>query len=256
MGDKRRILYICEGLTDEPGFLHCLMGKCFPFISYDIYSYRTTIHTLARHLRNEYPDFDNGDYDIRLILRELETDPSKRESLSASYSDIILAFDFEPHHDNPDFDTVRRMLNYFSDSTDMGKLYLNYPMMQSYKHLKNLPDPEYIDRDASPYHYKELVGYESSITDLLAYEYSTFISIAAHNVCKAWRIVHDEYHSINADEYDSIDWTLVFDKELEKYWKTDKVYVLNTLCLFVVDYNHSLFFNNLGRHSTKFEIVE
>ena len=58
------------------------------------------------------------------------------------------------------------------------------------------------------------------------------------------------------DEYDSIDWTIVFDKELEKYWKTDKVYVLNTLCLFVVDYNHSLFFKNLERHGTKFEIVE
>ena len=196
MGDKRRILYICEGLTDEPGFLHCLMGKCFPFISYDIYSYRTTIHTLARHLRNEYPDFDNGDYDIRLILRELETDPSKRESLSASYSDIILAFDFEPHHDNPDFDTVRRMLIYFSDSTDMGKLYLNYPMMQSYKHFNRLPDPSFctLSVDVNEcWNYKERVGKVSKYSDLTKYDYQTLIALTVHHLRKANFVICGRY---------------------------------------------------------------
>lgn len=34
----------------------------------------------------------------------------------------------------------------FEDSTDMGKLYLNYPMIESYLHLKSIPDEEYINR--------------------------------------------------------------------------------------------------------------
>lgn len=38
------------------------------------------------------------------------------------------------------------MQHCFEDSTDMGKLYLNYPMIESYLHLKSMPDGEYINR--------------------------------------------------------------------------------------------------------------
>ena len=38
------------------------------------------------------------------------------------------------------------MQHCFADSTDMGKLYLNYPMIESYLHLKSIPDEEYINR--------------------------------------------------------------------------------------------------------------
>ena len=68
----RKLLFICEGLQDEPDFLKHMMLKVFPDISYKIYSYRTTIHTLASRLKNEYPDFDDGYHDIRLILRDNE----------------------------------------------------------------------------------------------------------------------------------------------------------------------------------------
>jgi len=50
----------------------------------------------------------------------------------------------------------------------MGKLYLNYPMIESYQHLKSLPDEEYINRKISVSlqpgsKYKELVRNESII---------------------------------------------------------------------------------------------
>ena len=38
------------------------------------------------------------------------------------------------------------MQHCFADLTDMGKLYLNYPMIESYLHLKSIPDEEYINR--------------------------------------------------------------------------------------------------------------
>lgn len=37
------------------------------------------------------------------------------------------------------------MQRYFSDMTDMGQLYINYPMIESYLHLKEQNDPEYLE---------------------------------------------------------------------------------------------------------------
>ena len=84
---------------------------------------------------HDYPDFDSGEVDIQLILKEMESDEETRKMLSSDFSDIILAFDFDPHHDHPRFDTVMKMLEFYVDSTDMGKLYINYPMMQPFKHF-------------------------------------------------------------------------------------------------------------------------
>ena len=73
---ERRILYICEGLQDEPLFLSRMMKMAYPSIRYNVYSYKTTIHTLAAKLSRDYGDFDSGESDIQLILRDVETDPS------------------------------------------------------------------------------------------------------------------------------------------------------------------------------------
>ena len=42
---KRKILFICEGSSDEPKFLKLMMRKVFPQHKYEIYSYNTTIHS-------------------------------------------------------------------------------------------------------------------------------------------------------------------------------------------------------------------
>lgn len=52
--------------------------------------------------------------------------------------------------------------------TDMGKLYINYPMIESYQHFKSIPDCEFEDRKVPVSlqpgkRYKELVKRESAI---------------------------------------------------------------------------------------------
>ena len=58
---ERRILYICEGLQDEPLFLSRMMEMAYPPIRYKVYPYKTTIHTLASKLARDYDDFDDVD---------------------------------------------------------------------------------------------------------------------------------------------------------------------------------------------------
>ena len=38
------------------------------------------------------------------------------------------------------------MQRIFMDATDIGKLYINYPMIESYQHLKCFPDDDYAER--------------------------------------------------------------------------------------------------------------
>ena len=73
------------------------MKKTYPGFRFRIYSYNTTIHTLASKLREDYHDFDSGDTDIVLILKEMEECNEKRMLLSErdslteySYSTLIL----------------------------------------------------------------------------------------------------------------------------------------------------------------------
>lgn len=250
---ERKILFICEGEKDEPRFLKALMGKSFPSQRYSIYSYQTNIHILASKLEEEYPDFDINEMDIALILRNLETDAKKKWLLSGSFTDIILAFDFDPHHTDPHFDTVRRMLSYFTESSDMGKLYINYPMMQSYKHFKCLPDYEYFTREVSPIKYKELVDIESCMPNLREYSYDVYMKIAVQNIRKAVWILERCDRVPSVEEYLNFDWVKVYDKELSMFFKNGTVSVLNTLILCMVDYNPTAFFSMLQRHPQKYD---
>lgn len=66
------------------------------------------------------------------------------------------------------------MQNRFSESTDMGKLYINYPMIESYQHLTAIPDPAYAERKIpvslqSGSKYKEQVGKESVVGRIVAF---------------------------------------------------------------------------------------
>lgn len=250
---ERKILFVCEGKKDEPSFLKALMRKSFSSLKYSIYSYQTNIHILASKLEEEYSDFDTNEMDIALILRNLETDAEKKRLLSDSFTDIILAFDFDPHHTNPHFETVRRMLSYFTESSDMGKLYINYPMMQSYKHFKCLPDYEYFTREVSPIKYKELVDIESCMPNLREYSYDVYMKIAVQNIRKAVWILERCDRVPSVEEYLNFDWVKVYDKELSMFFKNGTVSVLNTLILCMVDYNPTAFFSMLQRHPQKYD---
>ena len=66
------------------------------------------------------------------------------------------------------------MQNNFSDAADMGKLYINYPMIESYQHLIAVPDCEFAERKIPVSlqpgsKYKELVGKESVIERIVEF---------------------------------------------------------------------------------------
>ena len=254
---KRNFLFIVEGETDEPIFLKRLFSKCYSKQEYKIYTYKTNLHTLAKHLEDDYPDFDKNESDICLILRSYERSKSKRAVLSDRYTDIFLILDFEPHHDCPHFNTIHRMVSFYNDSTAQGKLFINYPMMQSYKHFDSLPDNKFYDTKITVEdckQYKRIVGSLSGYTDTTKYTYPIFISLTVHHLKKANYILTGCYDIPTVDEYITWDYTTIFDKQISAKNQYHVIYVLNTCIFILVDYRPVSFFRQLSDRKCQFLI--
>lgn len=236
---KKDLLFITEGETDEPDFIKKFLKVCIPNVEYNIYSYSTTIHTLARAIFNRKGEIDE-DLDIKKVLREQEKDAMKKRILQKDYTDIILVFDFEPHCDSPEFDKVEKMIEYFNDSSNMGRLYINYPMMQSYKHFKRFPDEEFKDRKIETMdvaNYKEIVHTESKYKKLGVYNYPICLNIIGYHLMKANYILSNRYMLMNRNEFLDLDYKKIYDIERKNNEKDGYVDVLNTFVLFVIEFN-------------------
>lgn len=244
----KKVLLIVEGDADEVKFLRSLFKNCYKKTDYKIYPYRTNIHVLAQELFDNYNDFDinTEDTDIKLVLASLEKDEQKKKLLLDKYSDVFMIFDFEPQHDHPHFDTVKRMLKFYTDSTDQGKLFINYPMMQSYKHFSVLPSPTFATLEVelnNVKRYKEIVGKESKFTDLDKYNYVIYFSIAVHQLKKANKIVNNKYEIFNINEYLKFDFSKIYDCEINLLNTRKVISVINTCVFVLIDFAPKKFFD-------------
>lgn len=140
---KKKILLCVEGEKTEEKLLQYLFEIYGLDLDFTIVPYRTNIHQLYRQM---FEDPDPASLDLLQVLKERERDPEKRALLSERYTDIFLVFDFEPQDTSYSSDHLAQMLEFFCESTDAGKLYLNYPMVEAFYHLSKIPDPAFSDR--------------------------------------------------------------------------------------------------------------
>lgn len=235
---KKKLLFITEGEIDEPKFIDKVFSKCYPNIEYTYYPYSTSIHTLSKLLFDKKGEIDEF-LDIKGVLKENEKNEYKREKLSDKYSDIILVFDFDPHSDNPQFEKIKKMLLFFNDSTNNGKLYINYPMMQSYKHIKNYFDDDFKDRIVEVSNcskYKEIINEESILKDLKKYTYPIIMKIIGFNLKKANYLLNSVYGIPSYEEFCKMDLKRIYDIQCKMKDK-NIVSVLNTFVFNIIEYN-------------------
>lgn len=147
------ILFVFEGKQREP-YLYRTLEKLFldrnnPKV---ICSFENNIYQLYQLMQ----DLD-GDGDIVAVLRESlasRGDSSLDGYRNSDFAEVYLFFDYDFQH-RLALDELNRqveeMLDIFRDETENGKLYINYPMIESIRHVKELPDKNYheytIDRN-------------------------------------------------------------------------------------------------------------
>lgn len=148
--ERGKTLLIVEG-NHEKNELFWLLFKCFPELKIDfddVIIYGTNIYMLYDDIVEEYDeDWDMVDVDLPYIVSKKKTPETIQRK--TDYINIYIVFDYERHDPNFSEDKIRKLQEYFSDSTDAGQLYLNYPMIESYQDMLDFPDDAFINHKVS-----------------------------------------------------------------------------------------------------------
>lgn len=138
---------------------------------------RVEVVSLNANLKKLYLEYEGygceySDLDITAVLRSSEQvgqgDKEKLKGKSANdFSDIFLAFDLDPHTGDFDPVCVQKLMSHFRDSSDAGKLYINYPMVESFFHvpkeiLESCDNPD-VEKSLIRYEVRELTGYKKRV---------------------------------------------------------------------------------------------
>lgn len=251
MDKKRNILLIVEGAKTEVKLFERII-ECFPEINLspdNIIVYDTSLWVLHGRLIKEFGQkwYMSNDIDFR---KYIESQYSKIKG--KKITDTFLIFDYERHDPLFDGEALRNFSMFFNDSVENGQLYINYPMIESYKHLNisPLPDNSYKDRICpvpDSQKYKEIVGAESKYTDVKKLDRNILQQITVHNIKKISYILNSKYELSDKEVLDfcnTINYTKLVDKQNVCSYNLDGfIYVLCTCVLFISNYNKALLYD-------------
>lgn len=239
--EKSRILVLVEGDKTDPRLMQHLLDMYEIGESHEIVSYHTNIYTLCNEM---FRDGDPASKDILQVLKEHEPNREKKALFDKRYSDILLIFDLDPH--DPDFtgEKVIEMAGFFVESSDMGKLYLNYPMVEAFYHMRSIPDADYDGYMATMDElkhklYKRRVNAETRNHDYRKFAINrTECSIVIRqNIEKAAGMIENKPKSDTIAVPDGI---AVLKKQLQMLSEQEKIAVLCTCAFYIPDYNPNL----------------
>lgn len=240
---KSKILVLVEGAKTDLRLMEHLLHIYGIDGNHQVVSYNTNIYVLYNEM---FKNCDPTTIDILQLLKEHENDPVKKQLFDGRYSDILLIFDLDPH--DPQFSEYKiiEMMRFFIESSDMGKLYINYPMVESFYHMKSIPDSEYNSYIVTMDELK-MNNYKQKVNSVNRnHDYSKFAinkaecSMVIHqNIEKAWYISESKRLVSGIEKLlpDSVDILKAQLKEL-KYKNT--IAVLCTCSFYIVDYNPKL----------------
>lgn len=168
------ILFVFEGGKVEPSIFESI-GKLF--LSGE--ELRTVVcgfdlPTLYSRLK------DNGEDLFRsLPLRENGIVVPEGKRVDTMFSQIFLFFDYD-FQNRMGLERLNEilgeMLEFFCDETDNGKLYVNYPMVESLKYTKEIPDARYFE-------------YVATRQDCVSHKFKGMAEQFAYAQAKAFRFI-------------------------------------------------------------------
>ena len=218
------------------------MLEAFPEIGIspeNIISFETNIWVLYGKLIKEFgQDWYTQGIDFLTFLQN----PSIGMNLNGkAFSDIYLVFDYERQDSNFSDIGLEHMMSFFNNSTENGLLFINYPMVESFYHLKSLPDANYDERFASMDElrrkaYKQRVQNEKYAKNyqLCASNRKTCNIVIHQNIEKALYLTH----SLNNNS--PFNQSAILESELNWIASESKVPVLCTCCFFIPEYQPAL----------------
>lgn len=228
---NKKILVVTEGIKDEPQVFKKLSEIFGLSSNIEIVSYGTNIHQLIYALEKES---NLEDVDIQLLLREIERKRSKSpdeiQKLNDNYTDKIFIFDLDAHDSGYDSSKLFRLLEAMNDSTgDLGKLFINYPMWESYYFSNTDTDQLHFPANSRKGQFKELAHkreewklYNKNLLD--DGRYKSLVNVQAK-----------KYEIILGREYDGESGIDLYQHQTVDISK-NQIAIINSSVLFFIDY--------------------
>lgn len=198
-----------------------------------------TVITCA-YCNNLYQLFEevsmDEDLDTFVLLKEKAINVELQQFDRDDFAEVYLFFDYDGHDTMADDSKTEKLLTFFNEETDKGKLYISYPMVEALKHYSDLPSFQYLKVQC-----KENIKYKNLVSETCAKELIQFKKYDA----KIWEmLIMAHLQKMNYIVIDRFIFpnTLflqneIFEKQLEKYIKIDStVAVLSAFPIFLHDY--------------------
>lgn len=240
--NKKKILLCTEGEKTEKRILEHLFQIYGLDTTFALIPYKANVYQLYRQM---FEGNQSDSLDLIQVLKERETDEDNIALLNDKYTDIFLVFDFDPQDHSYCSEHLSQMMQYFNESTDNGKLYLNYPMSESYYHMPTIPDPTYLNKTVSlqvlrEHGYKGLVHAETvkHSYDCFAINKEQCNIVIKDNQTKAWEIVLQEMAEMPFPKQEDI-----LNVQVRSLSDEEKVHVLSTMVSFILEYDSRLIEN-------------
>ncbi|MCM1128558.1 MAG: hypothetical protein NC211_01425 [Alistipes senegalensis] len=228
---NKKILVISEGEKTEPLIYgdHLVKAGLLPD-DVSVFSYKASLHDLIQLFENT-KNLDFADFKGTLIEKERKKNTKDSaeqiKRLQEKYTDTILVFDLDPQ-DKERYDSrkIINLLRVFDESSDNGKLYLSYPMIEALFDAR--------DSASFPFgkkgEYKEQIKnkknnlYRLFRNDELTFKY--YQAILRNQFDKAGKIT----------PYHENDFHLNLFKKQDAAIANGKIYIISTALFFLIDY--------------------
>ena len=241
---KAKILMLVEGEKTDVVLMKHLLAIYGISDRHQIVSYNTNIYVLYNRM---FKEDDPNSLDLLQVLKENEKDETKKKIFDERYSDILLIFDLDPQDDLFSAMKIHQMLEFFNESSENGKLYINYPMVESFYHMKRVPDPDYNTYTVSMVElqqktYKSRVQNENRDHDYrkFARNLAECNTVISQNIEKALLITNN---SISDNPLPPLA-SDILNAQVSKIEREKCLFILCTCGFYIIDYNPNLINQN------------
>ena len=260
------ILFVFEGKADKTYF-EAIKRLFFPAKSETfLCTYNSNIYSLYTKLKSHDALNEMLEVDTVSVLKEIlleKGDETLKDIREDEVSEIYLFFDYDFQENSRTLEEnnsrLSELLGYFTDETGRGKLYINYPMVESLRYTKELPDNNYwqytvtrqrCQEEKFKHQVHEFSFYKSNLEYLVLTikpadddakiqqkadtAKTNWLHLVTMNTSKANYICNDKNELLDEvnNQQD------IFDSQLSKYVNTEecKVAILNAFPIFLFDY--------------------
>lgn len=233
-----KILFICEGEETERKFCNLIIDRYFIDNKKpkEYVAFGANIYSLYDEMSKD------RDLDIIELIREkakLKKDIATYEKLTmGGFDEVYLIFDYDFHAPQYSFEKILEMAEFFDNETENGKLYINYPMMESFKHFKSIPDEDFNNYKISK---EECLKYKKIVGDVSCIKHFNDITLPILGIMI--KQVLDKYGFISKKKLNNYETYLnefsqsnLLHLQNKSLSKDGKIFVLNTSILWGLDY--------------------